>query len=204
LKDSTKRKIPHYPYNDAIRLLNKQSNLEDLSQFDTNNDPKNNDNNNTHRITINKLTFKANYGMKFDVDNYVKEEKANNENINSNNLNKDYDNDININNNHNNQEESENYSPIGKLVSFQNFNGGSKISDADLNEEYNKFGSNKSKHEKGRNSKNVLNLQSNFNPDTDMDNSYKSSNDESIEEEINEYEEESDRSNRDYCIYLFI
>ena len=186
IKDSPS-KIHKYPSNanEAISILNKKASLQDLSKN------FNSSNNNQKPILNYQVSFNPEDKIKMNLNNSSKEEKLNNKNNNNNNV-------ININNNYDNTSESENYSPIGKLVSFQNIGGNRRTSNEELDIEKNQLNLNQNNYNKvneKNGNENILRLQNNF----DAEHPNESSSDENIEEKVNEYKEESNENDCIYC-----
>lgn len=175
-------------------MLNKKMSFQDLSKN------LSGLNNNQKSLLSSQVCFNPKDKIKMNL-NSSKEEKANNAYVNVNNNNNLNNNNlyglINNNNNYDNNSESENYSPIGKLVSFQNIGSNARTSNAELDDENNLLNHNHNKVKEQGGDKNILNLKNNFDPGTASENPNESSNEKNIEEEMDEYQEES---NEDDCI----
>lgn len=187
-------KIPKYPNKavEGIRNTNKKGSIQELNKNSNNSNQKQN------QIISYQLSFNPKDQIK--INSFNKEEKENNNN-----------------NNFENNSESENYSPIGKLVSFQNINSNNKNSneklDAEnhnknlntnnandaknLNNKANQILENNNINNNNNNNKNILGLKNNFEAENESEYANDSSSeDENVEEEINEYRE---NSNENFC-----
>lgn len=207
LRDSP-NKIPKYPYNpnEAIRVRSKKGSLQETSQQQDHKEKA---------VLSYQVSFNPRDRIRFNSNYSSSKEDRGINNVNHN-----------ANNNFENNSESENYSPIGKLVSFQNVNSNPRTSNEDIDDENNRLNlnfncnqnhnlnsnTNKSNNHKKiyanenekPGSKNILGLKSNFDTGTASDNHNESSNDENIEEEINEYQEESNESDCKNIRYIFL
>jgi len=191
LKESP-NKIPKYPnkHNEAILNFNKKASFEDW------NINLNKSNQNHKQVLIYQASFNPEDKIKSNPNN-SKEEKA-----------------ILINNNYECNSESENFSPIGKLVSLQNIisnnaknsNEQLDLEDSNLNmNSNNNYNINNKKfyglvsQKSGKNDKNILELKNNFDTGTGGKNPNESiSGYENIEEELNVYQQDSNENESNF------